>query len=603
MLSLRTVEPPTFASPQLTGRRLLDNPLLAWALLVVGLMVLARLAFRGWIPHDEGTLGQAATRVLGGEVPHVDFHDTYGGLQAYAHAGAFSLLGESVRSLRVANIAMAATAGLASFGIVRRVQPIVVAASVGVAAMLVGFAVYPASMPSWWNAALGLATGWLVLRWLDTRNPLVLGAAGLLTGLSFLVKSTGAFAAAAVALFLIMLISPDSPRRKFFVALGALIVLLFGVLLAGAPSLHAIALLFVPLALAAFVGFRKESVPRMPGGQGVPLSAVTIFSLAVVVPVGIFALPYMLSGNGYALVSGWFRLPQLRFDSAAWSRSIPLLPLLLLAAVGFLTYWACRRINPRLVLGAWVVLIIVVASTGWQWWWTLALILIMLAPVAISAGMAASGWHSRLTTEHLLCALMLAAFTFIQYPVSNAIYAIYLVPWIVTALGVWIVGPNASRVLVAILLLTASIVAIRLEQGYLYASTPLAEPVELVALDVDRGGIDIPAKHGFYSALVNHLEPYAPRSIYAGPDSPEIYFLSGTANPTPVLFDFLAESWRIGELDTAVLDRQLAAVVVNNSPDFSSPLPQMFVEIVETKYPDRSSFGWFDVYEDPDSAN
>src|SRR5687767_13995952 len=98
-MSLRTIDPPTFASPQLTRRRLLDNPLLAWALLVVGLMVLARLAFRGWIPHDEGTLGQAATRVLGGEVPHVDFHDTYGGLQAYAHAGVFSLIGESVRSL------------------------------------------------------------------------------------------------------------------------------------------------------------------------------------------------------------------------------------------------------------------------------------------------------------------------------------------------------------------------------------------------------------------------------------------------------------------------------------------------------------------------
>ena len=100
---------------------------------------------------------------------------------------------------------------------------------------------------------------------------------------------------------------------------------------------------------------------------------------------------------------------------------------------------------------------------------------------------------------------------------------------------------------------------------------------------------------------MNHLEPYAPRSIYAGPDSPEIYFLSGTSNPTPVLFDFLAESWRIGDLDAAVLDGELSAVVVNLSPDFSSPLPPRFVEIVETVYPDRSSFGWFDVFEELDS--
>ncbi len=70
----------------------------------------------------------------------------------------------------------------------------------------------------------------------------------MLTGVSFLVKSTGAFVAAAVALYLIMLISPDSPRRRVLVALGALIVLAFGVLLAGAPSFRSVALLFVPLA-------------------------------------------------------------------------------------------------------------------------------------------------------------------------------------------------------------------------------------------------------------------------------------------------------------------------------------------------------------------
>ncbi len=164
----------------------------------------------------------------------------------------------------------------------------------------------------------------------------------------------------------------------------------------------------------------------------------------------------------------------------------------------------------------------------------------MLAPLAVSTGMAGRGWRNRLTTEHLLCALLLAAFAFIQYPVSNKIYALYLVPWIVTALGVWIVGPNGSRALAVILLLTASIVAIKLEQGYLYVSTPLAEPVVRVELDVERGGIDVPESDGFYSELVNHLGSYAPLPIYAGPDSPEIYFLSGAANLTPVLFDFLA---------------------------------------------------------------
>jgi hypothetical protein len=161
------VKPPeALESKSLTPRwkGLADNTFVAWVLILVGFLVLARLAFRGWIPHDEGTLGQAASRVLAGEVPHVDFHDPYSGLQAFAHAGVFQLIGESVRSLRIANIAIAAIAGISSFALVRRAEPVVVAASTGVATCLVGFAVYPASMPSWWNAALGLASAYLVLR-------------------------------------------------------------------------------------------------------------------------------------------------------------------------------------------------------------------------------------------------------------------------------------------------------------------------------------------------------------------------------------------------------------------------------------------------------
>ncbi len=50
-----------------------------------------------------------------------------------------------------------------------------------------------------------------------------------------------------------------------------------------------------------------------------------------------------------------------------------------------------------------------------------------------------------------------------------------------------------------------------------------------------------------------------------------------------------------------MLEGELSAVVVNRSPGFSPTLPQPFVDIVGTEYPDRSSFGWFDVYEDLDS--
>lgn len=579
-------------------KAVVDNTFVAGALILVGFLVLTRLAFRGWIPHDEGTLGQAASRVLAGEVPHVDFHDTYSGLQAFAHAGVFQLTGESVRNLRIANIAIAAIAGISSFALVRRVQPVVVAASTCVATCLVGFAVYPASMPSWWNAALGLAAAYLILRWLDSRNQIVLVSAGLLIGLSFLVKSTGIYVGVAIATYLLMLASPTSSLQRLLAALGYGIVVAFGVLLTSAPSVQAFGLLLVPMLVVVAVGFRSRSTPLLADHRAVPLWAVVVFALSALVPVLLFVLPYVWSGNANALVSGWIRLPQLRFDDAAWDLSVALRPVLWLGALGGLIYLVHRQLNQRAALGALLAAIVGIAVFGWTRWWGLLVTLIVLAPLIVSAGVVGAGWRKAITREHLLCALSLTAFAFIQFPVSNRIYAIYLVPWVVTAVAVWLTGSNKTWALATVLLLTSSIVAVQLERGHLYVSTPLTNPVELVPLAVDRGGIDVAQRDRFYVDLVKHLAIHSGSAIYAGPDAPEVYFLSDTSNPTPVLFDFLADDWNYGNLDEIVSEGRLSAVVVNRSPTYSAELPQGLLDVVEDEYPDRTPFGWFDVYED-----
>jgi hypothetical protein len=55
----------------------------------------------GWVPHDEGTLGQSAERVLHGETPHRDFDDPYAGGLAYIDAAIFKFFGINLFSLRL----------------------------------------------------------------------------------------------------------------------------------------------------------------------------------------------------------------------------------------------------------------------------------------------------------------------------------------------------------------------------------------------------------------------------------------------------------------------------------------------------------------------
>jgi hypothetical protein len=565
--------------------------------MVVAFLVLARMAFRGWIPHDDGTLGQAATRVMAGQIPHVDFHDTYGGLQAYAHAGVFQVLGESVRSLRIANLVMAAIAGYSSFVLIGRIQPVVVAASVVATMWIVGFAVYPASLPSWWNSALGLAAACLVIRWLDTRNRLVLISAGLLTGLSFLVKSTGAYVGVAIALYFLMLGSLTSSRRRALVALGWGVVLAFGALLTSAASIQAFVFLLAPLLIVVAVGFRVRSRELFTNHRAVSLQAVVTFAVSALVPVALYVIPYIWFGNAQALLTGWIRLPRLRFDDAAWAIAVSPAYSLMLGVLGLLILWA-HRIGLRVAHAALAAIIVVIALFHWTAWWGMVVTLIVAAPLVVSGGALVMDRRGSLTREHLLGACLLATFAFIQFPASNRIYAIYLVPWVVVALAVWIIGSYRAWALATILLLGSSIVAIQLERGYLYVSTPLPEAVELVPLDLGRGGIDVPIQHRFYADLVRHLDVDIGSAIYAGPDAPEVYFLSAALNPTPVLFDFLADDWNYGDLAGLVTD-DLSAVVVNRSPEFSSDLPPAFLEIVEDEFPDRTSFGRFDIYKRP----
>ena len=67
---------------------------------LASMLYVAQFVDRGWIPHDEGLLGQTAERVLAGELSHRDFDDVYTGGLSYLHALAFKVFGLRLISLR-----------------------------------------------------------------------------------------------------------------------------------------------------------------------------------------------------------------------------------------------------------------------------------------------------------------------------------------------------------------------------------------------------------------------------------------------------------------------------------------------------------------------
>ena len=137
--------------------------------IITGSYVSSQL-YRGWIPHDEGTLAHSAERVLAGELPHLDFDDVYTGGLTFLHGTAFKTFGINLLSLRIVLLLFVLAWVPALFYIASRfVGPLGAGATVLLA---VAWSVpsYPASMPSWYNlffATFGTAG---LLRFLENRR-------------------------------------------------------------------------------------------------------------------------------------------------------------------------------------------------------------------------------------------------------------------------------------------------------------------------------------------------------------------------------------------------------------------------------------------------
>ena len=85
--------------------------------------------------------------------------------------------------------------------------------------------------------------------------------------------------------------------------------------------------------------------------------------------------------------------------------------------------------------------------------------------------------------------------------------------------------------------------------------------------------------------------------IFAGPDTPELYVLSGRRNPTRSLFDLLdpSNSARGKQLFRTLEGRRVSAIAINFRPGFSDPLGKDVVARLRERYPHHERVGSFEV--------
>src|SRR5262249_23686712 len=138
------------------------------------LMLVAALAYmipfvpRGWIPHDEGMLGQSADRVLHGGIPHIDYEEPYTGGLSWVYAGVFKIAGVDLLNVRLFLFVGASAAVWLLYVILRRYLNPIGAAFATWVALSWSFPNYFAGLPSWWLLICALACVWTVIRYAET---------------------------------------------------------------------------------------------------------------------------------------------------------------------------------------------------------------------------------------------------------------------------------------------------------------------------------------------------------------------------------------------------------------------------------------------------
>jgi hypothetical protein len=594
--------------------------------LIVCVLYLSDFMYVRWIPQDEGTLALTAELVRQGQLPHIDFVDVYSGGLTLLHSWAFSLWGVKLSSMRTMLFIAFMSAVPFYFLICRRAVSAPMSSVVTFSAVAWSLPNYSAPMPSWYVLIFSIIGSYLMLRYIETRHLKWVFGFGICTGLSTLVKIIGIYQLAAGLMFLsFMALGEIGPGTENFKRRWPALVLgispLLALILLLKPLLNFnIAIHFLlPVAAIYWLVVLAKPICDDHGSSDKTLKnylmGVLVLSLGFLIPLTVAIWPYALRSAWPDLYAGIIELPARRLKAVAF----PLPPIQTMIAVlpVFAAFcWSAVAQNKALgyfrsviLVGLCVVLVfadqpIVYSSI----WYSLRPMLAFLSLVAVWLFIKRSPENiiERLNSHQLMLMLAVASFgSLVQFPYSFGVYFYYSAP-LLLLVAVFLLKSCKFRfreVHSLILVFYTLFAVLWLNPSFVrtVGSRAVADDWTY-KLRAERGGLHVDRGTGeLYDALVWFLvqkDHGRHDYIYAGPDSPELYFLSDTKNPQRVALDIFDSDSRSAKdrLSSYILKFNIETVVVNLAPEFSPKLDEECLKWLQSRYLNSKQFNHFVVF-------
>jgi hypothetical protein len=187
----------------------------------------------------------------------------------------------------------------------------------------------------------------------------------------------------------------------------------------------------------------------------------------------------------------------------------------------------------------------------------------------------------------------------VQFPFAAPVYFLYAAPLVILlAAALFASAPRPPRfALGAVIVFLLLFAALPITPYYLgIRHEPHSQSAEL---QLPRaGGLRVESSDAkLYEELIPLLQAHASgRFIYATPDCPEVYFLSGLRSPTRHFFDAAEDTNSQSERTLKAIERlNVNVIAISKHPQFSGPLSPDLQGALERRYPNTAEVGTFQV--------